>query len=97
MQRLKDMIHWQTTSGERFTIGGVSITPQAQALVLRGPFGGWVWNRPVAIVVEQGQQTKRMPIVDVTRRVQIGFMGLGLLFGLVSLIWMRQERRNKSE
>ena len=97
MQRLKDIIHWQTTSGDRLTIGGISITPQAQAIVLRGPFGGWVWNRPAAIVVEQGGQTKRIPIVDVTRVAQIGFVGLGLLFSLVSIIWMIRQRRNQNE
>ena len=97
MKRLKDMIHWQTTSGDKLTIGGVSITPQAQAIVWRGPFGGWAWNRPAAIVVEQGGQTKHLPIIDVTRLVQIGFVGLGLLFSLVSVIWMIQQRRKQHE
>lgn len=96
MKHLREIIHWQTTSGDKLTIGEVSITPQAQALVVRTPFGGWAWNRPVALVVEQAGHTQRLPIVDVTRWVQIGFMGLGLLFSLVSIIWMIRERGNKN-
>ena len=97
MKRLKDIIYGQTTSGDRLTIGEVSITPQSQALIVRFPFGGWVWNRPSALVVEQGGQTKRMPIVDVTRMVQLGVVGLGLLFSLVSFILMIQQRRKQNE
>ena len=97
MKRLKDIIYWQITSGDTLTIGEASITPQAQALIVRFPFGGWVWNRPAALVVEQGQQTKRMPIVDVTRMAQIGLVGLGLLFSLVSFILINQQRRKQNE
>lgn len=94
MKGLRERIHWQSTVGDKLTIGGAAITPQAQALVVRTPFGGWVWNRPVAIVVEQGGSTKRIPIVDVTRIVQLSFMGLGLLLSLISIIRMIRERRN---
>ena len=96
-KRLKEVMQWQTTSCDKLTIGVISITPQSRALILRWPFGGWVWNRPWAIVVEQGGQTKRIPIVDVTRMVQIGLVGLGLLFSLVSFILGIQQRRKQNE
>lgn len=48
----KGIIRWQTLSGEPITVGDVTITPQSQALIIRLPFGGLVWNRPVAVLVE---------------------------------------------
>lgn len=96
-KQLKEVIQWQTASGNKLTMGTVSITPQSQALIVRFPIGGWVWNRPWAIMVEQGEQTTHIPIVDVTRMVQIGFVGLGLLFSLVSIILVIQQRRKQNE
>lgn len=70
MPQLKDFIQLQTTSGDPQTIGDATITPQSQALIVRFPFGGFVWNRPVAVLVDRNGQTERIPIVDVTRIAQ---------------------------
>lgn len=78
MKRPKDTFKWQTTSGDKVTVGDVTVTPQSQALTIRWPNGGLVWNRPGAILVERGEQTERIPIVDVTRIAQLGLLGLSL-------------------
>ena len=88
MARLKDItVQWQTISGSPVTVGDVTVTPQSQALIVRWPFGGFVWNRPVAILVERDGPhfVERMRVVDVTRMVQLGLLGFGLIFSIVIL------------
>jgi hypothetical protein len=97
MSKLKEMLQWQTLSGDRVTVGDVSLTPQSQALTIRWPWGGLVWNRPVAVLVERDGQTERMPIVDVTRMAQLGLLGLGLVFSMVIFILSTRRRRVQNE
>ena len=77
----------QRRRGTPRTIGGLTVTPESQALIFRWPRGAWVWNRPVAVQVEREDGTlERMPIVDVTR---VGQWALGVLtavFALVSVV-----------
>jgi hypothetical protein len=95
MELPKKIVRWQTKTGDKLTIGDLTVTPQSQALIVRWPYGGWVWNRPVAVVVEQGQQLKRIPIVDVTRLAQLGLLGLGLVFFIgVFVLSSRQRSRH---
>ena len=97
MKRSKDMFKWQTASGDKVTVGDVTVTPQSQALIIRWPHGGLVWNRPVAILVERGEQTERIPIVDVTRIVQLGLLGLSLVFSMVIFALSVRQRRDRNE
>jgi hypothetical protein len=72
-------IAWaQEASAEPVTVGDVTVTPRARALVVRLPRGGFVWNRPTAALVERAGQVRRIPVVDVTRILQLGLLGLGL-------------------
>ena len=97
MTRLKDVFQWQTISGSPVTVGDVTVTPQAQALTVHWPFGGFVWNRPVAIFVERGEprSVERMRVVDVTRIVQLGLLGFSLVFSIAILAQSvrRKEQR----
>jgi hypothetical protein len=85
MMRVKDMIGWQTHTGASVMVRDIRLDPQSQALVVRWPNGGWVWNRPVAVLVHRGEQAERIPISDVTRITQLGLLGLGAVFGMVTL------------
>ncbi len=67
-------------------VGGYTVTPVARAAAIHLPLGGFVWTRPVAIEVQQGDQTERIPISDVTRRGQIGAMIAGA--GIALLLWL---------
>jgi hypothetical protein len=58
------------------TVGEVSVTPQRRALVVRLPQGGFVWNRPTAVTVEQAGAKRRVPVVDVSRLLQLGLLAL---------------------
>jgi hypothetical protein len=92
MTQREERFKWQTVSGESVTVGDVVATPQSQALTVRWPCGGWVWNRPTAVLVARGEESKRIPIVDVTRVAQVGLYGLGLVCAIVGLVLMTQQR-----
>ncbi len=80
----KPMFQWQMVDGEPVVVGAVTVTPQAQALSLRFPFGGIVWNRPAAVLVEQDGRTERIPIMDVTRWAVWTLLGLGTAVAILS-------------
>jgi hypothetical protein len=91
MPRLSDFIRLENTSAEPILVGDTQITPQAQAFSLRFPFGGFVWNRPTAVLVERDDVTQRIPIVDVTRVAQIALFGLGLSFSIIITLLAAQR------
>jgi len=83
-------------AGDAVTVGNVAATPQSQALTMRWPQGGWVWNRPAAVLVKQGEQERRIPIVDVTRVAQLALYGTAAVFTMIGLIqMMRQGGKHK--
>ncbi len=93
---LKDIVQYQTISAEPIVVGDTKVTPQAQALTVRLPFGGFVWNRPVAVLVERDDGTQRIPIVNVTRLVQIVLFGLILSFSVIITVLAAQRARPRS-
>lgn len=73
----RDAIQWQTLTGNPIASGDIILRPQSQALILKaGKNGGLVWNRPLAVLVERGGETERIPILDVTRAAQFAMLGL---------------------
>jgi len=97
MTGIKNIIQWQTQLGPKVTVGDLSLTPQAQAVTLRWGGGGLVWNRPLAVLIEQDNEIMRVPIVDVTRLAQISLWGSSAILTLILLILARQQRRTKNE
>jgi hypothetical protein len=95
--RLRDILHSETTSGGEVTVGDVTVTPQSKSLTLRWPLGGLVWNRPVAVLVERGEQRERIPIVDVTRIVQLGLLAFSVVFTVVIFMLSAKRRRSRDE
>jgi len=91
------MIQWQTFSGEQVIVGDVTLTPQSQALTIRWRNGGFVWNRPVAVLVERRGQTERIPVVDVTRMAQFALLGLGFIFSVVTIVVSIRRRRDRND
>ena len=81
-------------------VGETAIVLEASAFEARAPFGGFVWNRPVAVVtrgaITQGAVTQgaigrgpaietRLPIIDLTRRGQVVLYSIALFFMLAGL------------
>jgi len=78
-------------SAEPVTVHDVTVTPRSRALVVRLPRGGLVWNRPTAVLVEQDGQVRRIPIVDITRILQVGLLGLAVLTASASVLGCRRR------
>jgi hypothetical protein len=91
MRSVMDMSGAREASAEPVTVDDVTVTPRSRALVVRLPRGGLVWNRPTAVLVEQDGQVRRIPIIDVTRIVQAGLLGLAVLTASVSVLGFRRR------
>lgn len=91
-----DLIQWETTSGQPMTVGDLSITPQSQALTIRWPLGGFVWNRPVAVLVAQDGDTERIPVTDVTLMAHLGLLVLSVLFTLIGVLSAGRRGRDQN-
>lgn len=86
------IVRWETTSLPVDTGGRREVSLQSQSLTICSPvtpgrdFGGWVWTRPVAVLVTQDGQTERIPIHNVTRIAVLALAGLGA--GAAMLVWL---------
>lgn len=89
--QLADIFHWERTAGEPITVGDVTLTPESQALSLRLPIGGFVWNRPAAVLVDGDGGQRRVPIVDVTRAAQLTLLAAAALFVVLGLLLGRRR------
>jgi hypothetical protein len=67
------------------------LTPIIGQLCLRLPFWAFVWSRPLAIRIEDGESTRELPIVDVTLLAQAGLIIIGLAASILGLL-ARQTR-----
>jgi hypothetical protein len=83
MVDIAQYVSWKPVTGEPQMIGDRVIRLRAQAISLRTPFGGFVWNRPTAVLVEKDGVTDETPIVDVTRYALIGIGVMGVVGALV--------------
>ncbi|MBI2941696.1 MAG: hypothetical protein HYY04_14795 [Chloroflexi bacterium] len=93
MTPLGQIIQLQTVSGKPITVGSATLTPTAQALIVRLPCGGFVWNRPAAVLVERDGQRQHIRILDVTRLLQLALLGLPLAFFLLVRATSSREKR----
>lgn len=94
MMRFRDVVHWHKASGEPVMVGAVTMIPQSQALIVRLPCGGFVWNRPTALLVEQGGRTERLPIVDVTHLLHPGLLGLSVVIAIMRIVMFAQRKEH---
>ena len=94
---MSQFFSWQKKSGEPIKAGGFMVTPQSQVLEVRLPYGGFVWHRPVSVVVERlaevagghGRESQIVPIPDITRQALWAIGGLAIL---VNLLFLRKRK-----
>ncbi len=91
------MIRIETKPGEPVLSGDTQITPLARVATLRLSFPGggfgFVWNRPSAVKVQRADgQEETLPIQDVTRMAQMALLGIGLLCGLLILLFTKKRK-----
>jgi hypothetical protein len=93
MAKGRNPLEIRKMSGDPIVTGDVRVTPVSWSLVGRWPLGGFVWSRPFALDVEEGGQIRRVPIVDVTRLVQVSLAALTLCSALSLMIRLRNRTR----
>ena len=93
MANLSKYVSYTSSKGQPIKYDGKVLTPVSQALTVQLPFWGWVWNRPTAIEIDDGQSIENIPIVDVTLMARIGLYGIGLAAGVLALMAGRRRRR----
>jgi hypothetical protein len=93
--QLGNVLSLETREGPAITAHGRTVTLVAQALRLSTPYGGLVWNRPVAVLVDQGGVVTRQPIVDVTR-IAVWAMAGGAFLSMV-ITGLLRRRSSSSE
>jgi hypothetical protein len=86
MANLKPFVELKTSTGTPIKKGNMTITPEAQALVVKLPYCGFVWNRPVAMLVEMDGRRERFPIFDVTRAAVLAMAGAGVALSLGAVL-----------
>lgn len=85
----------QTSSGEPIVMGDVKIYPVARSYRINFPSGqgGILWNRPLAVIVEDSQGSRQvLPVQDRTRQLQVGILLAGLLGTILTWLIFRQSR-----
>ena len=90
--RRSDFFRVETSAGEPVERGGITVTPEAQSFSIRWPFGGLVYTRPAAVQVTRDGQTERIPVVDVTRVMQIGLLAWAVILILRGLSIRRRAK-----
>jgi hypothetical protein len=96
--KINDVVQLRGSSGNPVKVGDVTVTPRSQALIVRWPMGGFVWNRPVSVVIERDGQQERLPILDVTRWTQVRLLVLCLAFSIIAWtvsVWRNRTQREK--
>ena len=86
----------KTSPGKPVKRGKLTVTPESQALALRLPFMGFVWNRPVAVVVEQDGRRERYAIFDVTRAAVLAMAAAGTAVAVSSLLLQKFVKRARN-
>lgn len=66
---------------------GRRLTPIGRVVRVTWPGGAFVWHRPAAVEIQQGEERKLVPIVNMTRRMSFFVSLSGVVFVvLVTLV-----------
>lgn len=90
MAQLSNFIQLKTVAGTAVHTPHHTLIPESQALIIKFPYGGFVWQRPTAVLVQNGDQTQRHPIVDVTRLATWSVLAASFLLPLLLRLIKKQ-------
>lgn len=91
--KLREWVNLETVTGDSIQVGDLLLRPQAQVFRVRFPWGGYVYNRPVGVLVDDGEQVTQVPIIDTTRITQITLLAWA---GVFALLGWRAQLKNKA-
>jgi len=91
---VQPFIHIRTNVGKAVNIDGSTVVPIARSVHIQLPLvpGGFIWNRPIAVLVRHSDGTEyTLPVHDVTRRLQVLALTIGISGAL--LFWLARRGR----
>jgi hypothetical protein len=71
------------------SVYGKEITPISRVFQISWSGGAFLWQRPVAIEVRQGDEVQRLSIQNATRRATTSIILAGLAIVVFTASWMR--------
>lgn len=86
----------QTSAGEPVQVNDLTVYPVARSyrIALPGARGGIVWNRPLAVIVEDNEGTRQiLPVIDRTRQLQFAIFSAGFIGTLLTWLIFRKSRK----
>jgi hypothetical protein len=92
---MNSIIIQQTQAGEPINAGEMNIYPVARSYRIDFPAarGGIVWNRPLAVIVEDPHGSRKIiPIQDRTRQLQVAMLAAGFFGTLLTWLIFRRSR-----
>ena len=95
MGRIKNVFRIETKAAEPIQAGDLQITPYSQSVSIRLPYFSLLWNRPVKLKVDTGLDTTVVPIVDVTRMIQLSLLFGGIVVAAIIGLVGRKATRIK--
>jgi hypothetical protein len=93
---MSPLVAIETRAGEPIQAGDRILIPFTRSLRVQFPDrrGGLIWTSPASLLVNDGNgQEQVLPILDITRRIQLGLLGLCLS---MLLMWILPSRPRKS-
>ncbi|MBI4674064.1 MAG: hypothetical protein HY741_20660 [Chloroflexi bacterium] len=84
--RIGEILQWEKISGDPLMVENTRLVPQARVLSVRFPFGGFVWNRPVSIIIERDGKRETIAVPDLTLISQIAMAVSLILLPIVFFV-----------
>ena len=91
----KSILVQQTSWGEPVNAGEVNVYPIARSYRINfpGARGGIVWNRPLAVIVEDSRGGRQIiPVQDRTRQLQVAILAAGFFGTLLTWLIFRRSK-----
>jgi hypothetical protein len=90
---------WRREASRTHRIGAHTLTPVAQSIGIKWRGGGWLWQFPLAVEVEdeQGGASTRLPVPDPTRTVVWLLTALTVVVVCAMTMAAWRSRRHKRE
>lgn len=92
MARNKIGYEYRLSEGRPIRRGQTVVTPISRVLTVRLPYWSFVWNRPVAVRLEEDGSTAELPIIDLTLLAQIVLFSLGFAAAMVAILTGRTQK-----
>ncbi len=93
---LNNIIRIETKAGEPITAGSARLIPFSRSVHIQIPGlpGGVIWNRPISVaVIDADGNEQILPVLDVTRQVQLFLLGACLAGAAFILLISRLRKR----